>query len=72
MSLNIKYACMLFKLLILFFLIAPEISLSWTEFYNFLKYCTETIIALPYEYYHITDVLLYDLMVRFLIILSLN
>ncbi|XP_060868755.1 LOW QUALITY PROTEIN: transcriptional protein SWT1-like [Metopolophium dirhodum] len=42
--------------------ISPEISLSWTEFYNFLKYSTETIIALPYEYYHITDVLLYDLM----------
>eukprot|EP00102_Acyrthosiphon_pisum_P013550 XP_008183163.1 PREDICTED: uncharacterized protein LOC100572279 [Acyrthosiphon pisum] len=41
---------------------SPEISLSWTEFYNFLKYSTETIIALPYEYYHITDVLLYDLM----------
>ncbi|CAH1708742.1 unnamed protein product [Aphis gossypii] len=42
--------------------ISPEISLSWIEFYNFLNYCTETIIALPYEYYHITDVLLNDLM----------
>ncbi|XP_060838805.1 transcriptional protein SWT1-like isoform X2 [Rhopalosiphum padi] len=43
-------------------LISPEISLSWIEFYNFLKYCTETIVALPYEYYHITDVILSDLM----------
>ncbi|XP_025200738.1 uncharacterized protein LOC112598481 [Melanaphis sacchari] len=42
--------------------ISPEISLSWIELYNFLNYCTETIVALPYEYYHITDVLLNDLM----------
>jgi hypothetical protein len=61
---------MLFQAIFLFCLIAPEISLSWIEFYNFLKYCTETIVALPYEYYHITDVILSDLMVRFLIILT--
>jgi len=50
--------------LMMFCFIAPEISLSWNELYSFLKYCAEIINALPYEYYHITDVLLNDLMVR--------
>lgn len=47
-------------------LLAPEIKLDWNELYIFLKCCTEVINILPYEYYDITDVLLNDLMVRFL------
>lgn len=50
---------------IIFCLIAYENTLSWNELYNLLKNCTEIINALPYEYYHITDILLNDLMVSF-------
>lgn len=46
-------------------LTAPDISLSWNELFDLVKYCTEIINALPYEYYDVTDVLLNDLMVRF-------
>jgi len=49
----------------MFCLIAPESSLSWNEFYNFLKYFTEILNALPYEYYHITCVLFNDLLVSY-------
>jgi hypothetical protein len=49
----------------LFCSIVSENSLNWNEIYNLIKYCTEIFIALPYEYYHITDMLFNDLMVRF-------
>lgn len=52
--------------------IATEINPSWNELYIFFKYCTEIINCLPYEYYHITDSILNDLMVRFYAFINLN
>lgn len=48
------------------FITVSENSLNWNEIYNLFKYCTEIIIALPYEYFHITDMLFNDLMVSLL------
>lgn len=48
----------------MFCFIATDTSLTWNDLYIFLKYCSEIINGLPYEYYNITDMLLNDLMVR--------
>lgn len=49
----------------MFCLIVHEITLDWNELYSLLKNCSEIINALPYEYYHMTDVFLNDLMVKY-------
>lgn len=48
----------------MFCFIAADTTLTWNDLYIFLKYCSEIINELPYEYYNITDMILYDLMVR--------